>query len=186
MLNAFQHQRSFHIYPPPQSAVAALCSTLFSIKDHFTSGKARYCFTLISAQRFSASKIISQGSSDRSSLSLPGAQRFSASKIISHSCTPAFDFNNLVLNAFQHQRSFHHFRATISPRRKPCSTLFSIKDHFTQEISSVRHIAGQVLNAFQHQRSFHPPYGARAFTYGGAQRFSASKIISLPGSMLLA
>ena len=135
--------------------------------------------TSISAQRFSASKIKSRQPGRGPPQTLYRAQRFSASKIKSlaiQSCGQSFA---AVLNAFQHQRSNHLLEPQNLPGRLLCSTLFSIKDQITWVDNKLQQFC-EVLNAFQHQRSNHLITIYIIASKMCAQRFSASKIKSLP------
>ena len=82
------------------------------------------------------------------------AQRLSASKIISLSFQHESNLIAEVLNAFRHQRSFHLLNGCDASWKQ------------------------DVLNAFRHQRSFHFCTSLDMLAFPGAQRLSASKIIS--------
>ncbi len=201
VLNAFRHQRSFHPDTRPYTKASPWCSTPFGIKDHFTAGKQAQHTLTTSAQRLSASKIISQIKTgiikrihnvlnafrhQRSfhtrvlplAMAVIGAQRLSASKIISH-----FNAKTTLKTIASAQRLsaskiISHKHKVKNMQGHRCSTPFGIKDHFTPGYVPPTPSGLQVLNAFRHQRSFHiesPALGGGAFS---AQRLSASKIIS--------
>ncbi len=84
VLNAFRHQRYFHARLIPNvKASAWLCSTPFGIKGTFTRrSSARRAVACRCAQRLSASKVLSQ-TKLRAPRQDRGAQRLSASKVLS-------------------------------------------------------------------------------------------------------
>src|SRR5581483_1122799 len=83
VLNAFRHQRFSHQSVRPMSVIECRCSTPFGIKGSLTSEASQLHFAKTCAQRLSASKVLS-----------PFYARCS-------------NKNNLVLNAFRHQRFSH-------------------------------------------------------------------------------
>ncbi len=108
VLNAFRHQRFFHGDQLLKTCAILECSTPFGIKGSFTVNVSPLASVFNCAQRLSASKVLSRLSSFLYKLIM------------------------IVLNAFRHQRFFH------------CTTEYLLDKLVL------------VLNAFRHQRFFHP------------------------------
>ncbi len=87
----------------------------------------------MSAQRLSASKVLSRPEGRTKHNKTTGAQRLSASKVLSQK-----DFTKIpnevvgVLNAFRHQRFFHTNAVPLRNNSRMCSTPFGIKGSFTR------------------------------------------------------
>gem|GEM_PF-6728509 len=179
-----------------------LCSTPFGIKDPFTNSTTRSSFVVRSAQRLSASKILSPPPVDQKFAIKPVLNAFRHQRSFHPEPQVRQYYTRHVLNAFRHQRSFHTIKrvgtwilgmcSTPFGIKDPftiflienfyinikCSTPFGIKDPFTQK-RQIQLRSHPVLNAFRHQRSFHTSQYILTARHRCAQRLSASKILSL-------
>ncbi len=149
VLNAFRHQRYFHAMSSRRQFRFSLCSTPFGIKGTFTRYRKGRVAPLHCAQRLSASKVLSlkNALSDfarRRKCSTPfgikGTFTYSRGKR---------QFPYFVLNAFRHQRYFHHVPFAPDRAHKLCSTPFGIKGTFTSHpvASTERDARAQRLSA---------------------------------------
>ena len=133
VLNALQHQRSIHpsrvrdLLRPPQ------CSTLYSIKDQFTRFWFRLFWRRLRAQRFTASKINSLIYGTITDITTFSAQRFTASKINSLAVAEASTALQLCAQRFTASKINSRGGATGGIKDFVCSTLYSIKDQFTDD-----------------------------------------------------
>ncbi len=180
MLNAFRHQRFFHNYLPKGQPPAIYVLNAFRHQRFFHARERGGLRAVRSAQRLSASKVLSPLPPLPILLGDLSAQRLSASKVLSLGHHSHEFCQQVVLNAFRHQRFFHwhrwhrrlrhrrvlnafrhqRFFHTSSPRLtedpRMCSTPFGIKGSFTNFWFHLL-LSFSVLNAFRHQRFFHQP-----------------------------
>ena len=182
------------------------CSTPFGITDYFGWMPTSCRWPRPSAQRLSASRIISDRNPVRDTAAAAvGAQRLSASRIISaagdlsgsrssRECSTPFGITDYfgrapadglrrrdVLNAFRHHGLFRGGRRGIGP-----VVGISAQRLSASRIISGRHVAlpaaqvVEVLNAFRHHGLFRWYRPHSPAPRSGAQRLSASRIISDP------
>ena len=132
VLNAFRHHRLFH----PTNAV----------RD--ANGKD-------SAQRLSASQIVSLRPSRNCRPPTNCAQRLSASQIVSRPMSNVGLVNKLVLNAFRHHRLFHPRHRKAPAESRPCAQRLSASQIVSRDDQTDPSESSGVLNAFRHHRLFH-------------------------------
>ena len=177
VLNAFRHQRSFHHSRQRDCGRGLLRAQRISASKEFPREPSpALSNAYISAQRLSASKEFPQTPSPAHTPSIIGAQRLSASKEFPRCDPRELSRPAAVLNAFRHQRSFHRHCFSRAVPGLRCSTPFGIKGVSTGRRQWFRARAFMVLNAFRHQRSFHSTTVVDpANDPRSAQRLSASK-----------
>ena len=157
MLNAFRHHGLYR-------ALAAMLSMARAT----------------SAQRLSASRIISVHR-DPDGAQSECAQRLSASRIISVGGRDGPLRASEVLNAFRHH-GLYRPTADVAQEvlRVSCSTPFGITDYIGRSERAGRTGGRLVLNAFRHHGLYRLcQSAASSFSATGAQRLSASRIISV-------
>ena len=166
------------------SSTNAACAQRLSASRIISVYRSRKAIRRSCAQRLSASRIISVAVGSTPGL-YEGAQRLSASRIISGAMRPrSSSAVPIVLNAFRHHglyrmvgsvsRSFR--RQVIRAQRLSASRIISGRC-----LPRAGPAHGGVLNAFRHHglyRSGDAPGGASCGSSTGAQRLSASRIIS--------
>ncbi len=159
------------------------------------------------AQRLSASKVLSLCNPESALRNGVCAQRLSASKVLSRAVHLKTLLRMSVLNAFRHQRFFHVRRGRPRGVHRIVLNAFRHQRFFHSAYVHIGVGETNVLNAFRHQRFFHgryilrrccacrcsTPFGIKgSFTWktdmpglrtGGAQRLSASKVLSRPGGV---
>ncbi len=179
VLNAFRHQRFFHsscarcqsapgtcaqrlsaskVLSPATSknsmGITFKCSTPFGIKGSFTQAERANLYLLACAQRLSASKVLSH-------VELEGVD-------LKTTCSTPFGIKGSFTRPGGQKNGLQEVM---------CSTPFGIKGSFTVPRPQPRDV-GSVLNAFRHQRFFHTRNRSMYCDRKGAQRLSASKVLS--------
>ncbi len=158
MLNAFRHQRFFHNYLPKGQPPAIYVLNAFRHQRFFHARERGGLRAVRSAQRLSASKVLSPLPPLPILLGDLSAQRLSASKVLSLGHHSHEFCQQVVLNAFRHQRFFHQRNRTPHPQTPPVLNAFRHQRffHWHRWHRRLRH--RRVLNAFRHQRFFHKYY----------------------------